>query len=70
MENLSSLLESMQRGLYGWTKADAHALSLCIKCRSLAAPKCHTKEDTREYLISGLCGECFEAITKDPEEDK
>lgn len=47
--------------LYGITKEDAHALGICVKCRETAAPKNRTIPDQREYHISGLCGECFDA---------
>lgn len=47
--------------LYGITKEQAHAQGICIKCKDPAEPKCRTIPGQREYQISGLCEECFDA---------
>ena len=58
-------LAALEREAFGWTKAEAHAALVCIKCREPAYPKCHTKAGVQEYVISGMCEECFDTTFKD-----
>lgn len=61
MQNsLDKFKDNMARQLYGMTKAEAISKGICIDCKELAKPKCHTDAGNREYLISGMCEECFD----------
>lgn len=63
---MSSPLQQFQDGvareLYGLTKEEALAKGICIDCKELALPKCYSEAGRREYQISGLCEQCFDAV--------
>jgi hypothetical protein len=44
---------------------DAKAKGLCFKCKQPALPKCYSDAGRKEYKISGLCEQCFDAMFKD-----
>lgn len=61
----SSLLrfqDSMAKGLYGMTKTEALGKGICIDCKEIALPKCYSEAGRREYYVSGLREECFDAL--------
>jgi hypothetical protein len=46
--------------IFGMSVSEAHEKKICIACKQpITFP---TELDHREYLISGLCSECFEQI--------
>lgn len=47
----------------------AHSVGLCVQCRQPARDRCHTPLAEKEWLISGLCGECWDDIMADTEEE-
>lgn len=49
---------------YGMTAAEAISKGICINCKiPQAASKCYSLAGVREYYNSGLCEQCFDAIT-------
>lgn len=42
---------------------------LCVECRRPALEHCSTDAGRKEYNISGLCEECFDAAFAEREED-
>jgi len=67
---MSELLDALaQRAGFAMTRAEAWKTHRCVRCGG-PAPK-HTSEhllDHREWLITALCGKCFDAITSEPDE--
>ena len=61
---LDDLKNSLSMQLFGITAQEAKDKGICVSCREPAYPKCYSEAGRREYLISGLCEECFDAITK------
>ena len=49
-----SALDAMARRLYGWTKAEAHAVLSCVRCRNTVDPVELSNADLREYELSGI----------------
>lgn len=66
--DLQSFKDSIARDAFGMTKQEAHAKDICIKCKEPWEPKTHSEAGKKEYLISGLCEECFDEITRTDEE--
>ena len=62
LNSLNKFKDNLARELYGMTKAEAIEKGICIDCREPAKAKCHTDAGNREYLISGLCEECYDAM--------
>lgn len=62
------LKDNLSQELYGTTTEAAIASGLCIQCRRRAEQHCYSNAGLREFRISGLCEECFDSITYDPEE--
>jgi hypothetical protein len=57
--DIDDFKDELSRAAFGMTKAEAVAKQICVDCKEPAQPKCHTDSDRKEYLISGICGECF-----------
>lgn len=49
---------------FGMTKGEARQKAICVKCKEPAADKCHSAAGQREYEISCICEECFDAMEK------
>ena len=61
--NLQDFKDDISRAACGMTVAEAHKLGVCIDCRKPdPLSRCRTAEDRAEYKISGMCGECFDAL--------
>ena len=41
----------------------------CLQCKEEAIPKCYSEAGKREYFITHLCEECFDAIFAENEQD-
>ena len=41
---------------------EAWKTGVCVQCRQPALPKCYSEAGRREYRISGMCEECFDAL--------
>ena len=67
LEKLKADLAKAARWTYA-SKADAHAAGNCIKCGENADAHCHSPIGKREYQISGLCEDCWDAIFAEGEE--
>ena len=61
-------LDAMARRLYGWTKGEAHAELSCVRCRNVMDLAKVSREDAREYELSGLCPGCWRELF--PPEDE
>jgi len=68
-QSLQTFKDEMSKKVFGRTQGEALEKGICISCGSLAAEKCHSEEGRREYLISGLCEECFDELFEEEEED-
>ena len=66
---LKEFQDSLAKECYGMTKEEALNKGICIQCREQAVPKCYSDAGRREYRISGLCEECFDSVTGDPDDD-
>lgn len=60
---LQELKDFVARSCYGRTTREVLAIGKCIECGEEALSKCYSEDGRREYKISGLCEECFDAIT-------
>ncbi len=63
---LQDFKDDFATNLYGMTQKEAWDQDICIKCRQPPLPRCPGPLDMKEYLISALCGICFDEITKEP----
>ena len=64
---LQQFKDSVAVAAFGITKAAVQQQGLCISCKQPAIPKCYSYEGKREYRISGMCEECFDALFKEDE---
>lgn len=60
--------DSIAKEAHGMTAAQAQKTGICIDCKQLALPKCHTDAGRREYRISAICEECWDAMFAEEEE--
>lgn len=58
MEDCSHINQMMQVLCFGQTKASALAEGICLECKKLALPHCHSEQGTKDYHIHGVCEEC------------
>jgi hypothetical protein len=63
----SAPLDRLGRSLFGMTVDEARSLGVCLRCRKDAPRETWATVDVNEWLLSGLCPECFDAIL--PRED-
>ena len=57
--------DALALSIYGMTATEAHHKGICISCRQV--PQHQSTIDVKEYRISGLCGDCFDEITREGE---
>lgn len=62
MKGLQGFKDSLSRGTYGMTKAEAHAKGVCVDCKQPVAGLLRTIAEEREYRISGICGLCWDKM--------
>lgn len=71
MTGIKELKEKLTMQVYGMTKEEAHDKGICISCKKLVwegdvstpTPSMFPDEASmNEYVISGLCGPCFDQI--------
>lgn len=62
---MQAFKDNVARSLYDMTAPEAHEKGICISCKEEARPKCYSELGFAEYNISGLCEECFDAITRE-----
>ena len=60
---LNDLKEKLSEEIFGQSRREAIAAGVCIQCGRPALDHCYSEAGRREYLISGLCEECFDRIT-------
>lgn len=66
--NLQDFKDTLSRDACGMTVAEAHEAGVCIDCKKPdPLSRCHSEEGRREYDISGMCEECFDALFAEPE---
>lgn len=58
--SLKQFQDDLSRAAHGMTKDEALKAWICIECRK--PPTWSGEPGRREYLISGLCEPCFNAI--------
>lgn len=68
MSTLQELKDDMAKKLFGTTLKIAHKHKLCVKCARPALEHCYSDAGRKEYGISGLCEECFDAMFAEPDE--
>ena len=42
----------------------------CLQCKEEAIPKCYSEAGVKEYFITHICEECFDAIFAGNEQDE
>ena len=47
---------------FGRKVSETQPLGNCVACGEFAEPKIHTPEGLKEFEISGMCEECFDAL--------
>jgi len=70
MTTLRDIQNKMTKAVYGQTLDEALDTQLCIKCKEPAIAKCYSPAGIKEYNLSGLCEECFDAIMAENDEDE
>lgn len=64
MADLDAFKNHLSRLAHGMTKAEAHEAKICVRCKESPEFKTHSEAGRKEYLVSGLCEECFNELTK------
>ena len=59
---LDEFKDKLAMDLFGMTKDQALEKGICIDCKRLAADGCHTELDRKEWMTSGICGDCYDAL--------
>jgi hypothetical protein len=59
---LEALLDGMASRSFGRSLTDAHRLSCCVRCGQEVWPEGMEQVDRKEYLLSGLCPECYQWV--------
>ena len=67
--SLQDFKNELAEELYGITQQEAWDQGICICCKDHAMTKNESELDKAEYLISALCGPCFDNITKESEDE-
>lgn len=62
---LNDFLDAISKRAFGRTKAEAHENGICIRCGKPVVLGGLSRQDSNEYLISGVCPECFSAVFPD-----
>ena len=62
MTSLKELKDTVSKSLFGKTRAEALEGGICIDCKEPAIPKCYSKAGKLEFVISGMCEECFDKL--------
>jgi hypothetical protein len=57
--SLQEMIDNAARSLYGMTRAEAHALKICISCKMPVHEDEIDPVDVEEYYITGYCPLCF-----------
>ena len=65
---LLGLKEFAAKNLYGMSMQEAIRQGICLQCKQEALPRCYSNAGRREYLISGLCEVCFDAVFEGEED--
>jgi len=63
--HVKDLLEQLAIGAFGSRPGTARAEGACVRCERPALEHCSTEAGRREYAISALCEECFDAMFSD-----
>jgi len=66
-DELQRFKDSVAVAAFGTTKAAVQQQGLCISCKQPAISKCYSDAGHREYRISEMCEECFDAMFKEEE---
>ena len=64
MNPLQAFKDALAEALYGTTVQEARQAGICVECKEPALPKCYSPAGKKEYIISGLCEQCFDNITR------
>lgn len=64
---LQTFKDKFAKSLFNMTVDEAVERRICIKCQSPVEYNSWDSLDIDEYLITGLCPDCYCAITKDDE---
>lgn len=59
---LQKFKDSLAVAAFGTTKVAVQQEGLCIDCKQPALAKCYSAAGRKEYLISGMCEACFDAM--------
>ena len=70
MQNsLQSFIDNLAKKIFNQTLDEAHAKNICIKCSAPADTSDWTHSDIDEYLITGLCPDCFNNLADTMEQE-
>lgn len=64
-KQLDKFKDRMSQEIFGTSKSESLRHGLCIQCQEEALSKCYSDAGRKEYRISGLCEECFDAMFKE-----
>ena len=67
---LEEFKDNLAKNLFGMTRKEAREKGICLECKNLAAPRCHSQAGKKEYLISAICEECFDKMFEGGAEER
>ena len=62
MKTLNEAKENLAKSIFGITANEAWEKGICVQCKKPAMERCYSQAGYREYLISGMCECCFDAL--------
>ncbi len=62
---MSAAADALARLVFGWDAAHARAAGKSIRCRRDVDVDTLTEPDAREYALTAVCPECWDAITEE-----
>lgn len=67
---LHELRDQTSTSAFGMTREQAWEKGVCIQCKEPDPwSRCHDEASEREYAITAICGECWDKMFPDEEDD-
>ena len=54
--------DSLANALFGMSFSEAKAKGICVECKEPALAKCYSEAGRKEFMISGMCEQCFDNL--------
>jgi hypothetical protein len=62
MKALDEFKEEFAKSIYNRSPAECKKAGICIQCQRPALDHCYSDAGRKEFMISAMCEECFDAL--------